>query len=168
MYTETLLICLFAAFTVIIPASAEKKYNNQSELIDDMLDNMFQCMQELDMNPDVCSEMLMKDKNHNDKRYDSCKCLGPCTAKKMGTMNPETGKWNWARFKELSELIDNEMLKTEADILKKNCYDDVNTHCAAGYAFMKCALEHSPMAKDMVKNYLATKENAQNEDDATE
>lgn len=38
-------------------------------------------------------------------------------------MNPETGKWDWAKFNELSELIDNEMLKTETDILKKNCYD---------------------------------------------
>lgn len=30
--------------------SAEKKYNNQSELVDDMLDNVFTCMQELEVN----------------------------------------------------------------------------------------------------------------------
>lgn len=38
-------------------------------------------------------------------------------------MNPETGKWNWARLNELSNLIDNDMLKAETEILKKNCYD---------------------------------------------
>ncbi|XP_026805752.1 uncharacterized protein LOC113548865 [Rhopalosiphum maidis] len=168
MFTKTLLVCLFAAISVIIPVSAEKKYNNQSELIDDMLDNLFQCMQELDLNPDVCGELLVKDKNHDDKRYDNCKCLGPCVAKKMGTMNTETGKWNWAKFKQLSNLLDNEILKNEANILQKNCFDEVNTHCVAGYAFMKCALEHSPMAKDMVKNYLSTKENTPNEDEAGE
>jgi hypothetical protein len=35
----------------VFQVNAEKKYNNQSELIDDMLDNMFHCMQELDLNP---------------------------------------------------------------------------------------------------------------------
>jgi len=35
----------------VLQVSAEKKYNNQSELIDDMLDNVFTCMQELDVNP---------------------------------------------------------------------------------------------------------------------
>uniref|UniRef100_A0A2S2NHT6 Uncharacterized protein n=1 Tax=Schizaphis graminum TaxID=13262 RepID=A0A2S2NHT6_SCHGA len=168
MFTKTLLVCLFAAISVIIPVSAEKKYNNQSELIDDILDNLFQCMQELDLNPDVCGELLLKDKNHDDKRYDNCKCLGPCVAKKMGTMNTETGKWNWDKYKQLTTLLENEMLKNEADILQQHCFDEVNTHCAAGYAFMKCALEHSPMVKDTVKNFLSTKENTSNEDEAGE
>ncbi|KAL4119100.1 hypothetical protein QTP88_011958 [Uroleucon formosanum] len=88
-----------------------------------MLDNVFACIQELDVNHDVCGELLLKDKDHNDKKYDSCKCLGPCVAKKMGTMNTDTGKWNWARFKELSELMENELLKQESKILQEHCID---------------------------------------------
>jgi len=34
----------------VFQVSAEKKYNNQSELVDDMLDNVFTCMQELEVN----------------------------------------------------------------------------------------------------------------------
>jgi len=35
----------------VFQVNAEKKYSNQSELIDDMLDNVFTCMQQLDVNP---------------------------------------------------------------------------------------------------------------------
>jgi len=35
----------------VFQVNAEKKYNNQSELIDDMLDNVFTCMHELDVKP---------------------------------------------------------------------------------------------------------------------
>ncbi|XP_025196515.1 uncharacterized protein LOC112595492 [Melanaphis sacchari] len=164
MFTGTLLVCLFAAVSVIIPVSAEKKYNNQSELMDDTIDKMFECMQELDINPDVCGELVLKNKNHNDKRYDNCKCIGPCVGKKMGTMDSVTGKWNWAKLEELSTLLENETLKNEAKLLHKHCFDEVNTHCVAGYAIMKCIMEHSEMAKDMIKNYLATRDDAQNED----
>jgi hypothetical protein len=31
-------------------ANPERKYNNQSEVMDDMLDNIFICMQELEVN----------------------------------------------------------------------------------------------------------------------
>ncbi|KAL5244078.1 hypothetical protein ACI65C_011488 [Semiaphis heraclei] len=114
----------------------------------------------------VCGELLLKNKDHNDKKYDNCKCLGPCVAKKMGTMDSDTGKWNWARFKELSELMDNEMLRNESTIMQTHCMDEVNTHCTAGYVLMKCVLQNSPMAQDMVKNYLSTQEITPNKDEA--
>lgn len=38
-------------------------------------------------------------------------------------MNVDTGKWNWARFKEISNLFDNEMLKKEAKIMETTCLD---------------------------------------------
>nr|APB03435.1 odorant-binding protein 14 [Sitobion avenae] len=162
MFTKILLICLLAAISVIT-VNAEKKYNNQSELIDDMLDNMFTCMHELDVKPDVCGELLLKDKDHSDKKYDNCKCLGPCVAKRMGTMNKDTGKWNWARFKELAELMENNLLRNETNLMQTHCMDEVNTHCTAGYVFMKCVLQNSPMAQDMVKNYLSARENTPDE-----
>lgn len=40
--------------------SAEKKYHNQSELIDDMLENMFTCMQELNLNPGKNTSLFNK------------------------------------------------------------------------------------------------------------
>ncbi|XP_015372996.1 PREDICTED: uncharacterized protein LOC107168189 [Diuraphis noxia] len=166
MFTKVLLICLLTA-TSVITESVAKKYNNQNEIINDMFDNMYTCMQELDINTDVCGELLLKDKDHNDKKYDNCKCFGPCVAKKMGTMNSDTGKWNWARFKELSELMNNEMLKNESIILQTHCMDEVNTHCTAGHVLMKCVLENSPMAQDIVKNYLSVKEYMPNEEEAT-
>ncbi|XP_025424267.1 uncharacterized protein LOC112693423 [Sipha flava] len=162
-----LIICFLASLS-IVTANPERKYNNQSEVMDDMLDNIFICMQELEVNIDICSELLMKDKDHSDKKYNGCKCFGPCVAKKMGTMNVDSGKWNWTRFKELSILFDNEMLKKETKIMEMACLDEVNTHCEAGYAMMKCVLENSPMAKDMAKNYLAARESLNNGDSITE
>lgn len=38
-------------------------------------------------------------------------------------MNPDTGKWNLDRFKELSALMENEVLKNEAEIMEKECRD---------------------------------------------
>lgn len=38
-------------------------------------------------------------------------------------MNTDTGKWNWARFKELSELMESELLKKESKILQEHCID---------------------------------------------
>lgn len=35
----------------IFQANAEKKYTNQSEVMDDMMDYVFTCMQELEVNP---------------------------------------------------------------------------------------------------------------------
>lgn len=40
-------------------------------------------------------------------------------------MNSETGKWNEAKFKELSTLMENEILKQEADIIYTHCKDGV-------------------------------------------
>jgi hypothetical protein len=38
-------------------------------------------------------------------------------------MNVDSGKWNWTRFKELSILFDNEMLKKETKIMEMACLD---------------------------------------------
>jgi len=38
-------------------------------------------------------------------------------------MNSETGKWNWAKFKDFSNLMENDMLKEEATIMHKACFD---------------------------------------------
>lgn len=38
-------------------------------------------------------------------------------------MDKDTGKWNLVRFKELSGLMENDMLKNEAKIIETACYD---------------------------------------------
>lgn len=38
-------------------------------------------------------------------------------------MDPVTGKWNWAKFKEYSDLMENEALKSEAESMHKHCHD---------------------------------------------
>lgn len=38
-------------------------------------------------------------------------------------MNVVTGKWNFDRFKELSALMENDVLKQEAEIMEKECRD---------------------------------------------
>ncbi|VVC26169.1 Hypothetical protein CINCED_3A023337 [Cinara cedri] len=103
----------------------------------------------------------MKNKDHSDKKYDNCKCFGPCIAKEIGTMDPETGKWNWAKLKEMSNLLTDQTLINEAKNMEAHCFDETNTHCEAGYAMLKCALENSQMTKDMVKSYVATKEESE-------
>lgn len=38
-------------------------------------------------------------------------------------MDKVTGKWVWTKFDELTKLMENESLKSEAEILQKHCYD---------------------------------------------
>lgn len=38
-------------------------------------------------------------------------------------MNQDTGKWNWTRFRELSALMENDVLKDEAKIIDSACND---------------------------------------------
>lgn len=38
-------------------------------------------------------------------------------------MNIDTGKWNWARFKELAKLMENDMLINESNIMQAHCID---------------------------------------------
>lgn len=40
-------------------------------------------------------------------------------------MNPDTGKWNEARFNELANLMENESLKEESNIIRTYCRDGV-------------------------------------------
>ncbi|XP_050542823.1 uncharacterized protein LOC126906318 [Daktulosphaira vitifoliae] len=129
-------------------------YHNQSQLMDATISNMFSCLTELNINPDVCKDMLKKGADPTDKKFDSCKCIGPCVGQKMGTMNKKTGHWNITRFIELEKLIDNEVLMKEAKLIETHCQDDVNTFCDAGFVLANCILEHSAMAKEMLQNYM--------------
>lgn len=38
-------------------------------------------------------------------------------------MNQDTGKWNWTRYRELSALMENDVLKDEAKIIDSACND---------------------------------------------
>lgn len=38
-------------------------------------------------------------------------------------MNRDTGKWDWDRIKELSDLMENDLMKNEAKIINSACYD---------------------------------------------
>lgn len=38
-------------------------------------------------------------------------------------MDKVSGKWIWTKFNEYTKLMENEALKTEADILQKHCFD---------------------------------------------
>lgn len=38
-------------------------------------------------------------------------------------MNRDTGKWNWDKFKELTALLDNDVLINEAKTINSACHD---------------------------------------------
>lgn len=38
-------------------------------------------------------------------------------------MNSDTGKWNWNKIKEFADLMENDLLKSEATIIQKSCFD---------------------------------------------
>jgi len=52
-----------------------------------------------------------------------CYCSSIELFRLLFQMNKDTGKWNWARFKELSDLMENELLMNESKILQTHCID---------------------------------------------
>ncbi|XP_050423068.1 uncharacterized protein LOC126834898 [Adelges cooleyi] len=152
-----LLLSCFVGCSVL-SVNAYDTYYNQSQVMDASINYMFTCLSELQINPDVCKEMLNKNTDKDDKKFDGCKCLGPCVGKKMGTMNAETGKWDLERFKTLTDLLESGALKDEAKKIEECVKDEVNTHCNAGYPMVLCIMKHSSMAKEMLQNYMDSNE----------
>ncbi|CAH1725719.1 unnamed protein product [Aphis gossypii] len=147
-------ICL----VLIVLTYAEVRITNHKELMNVGLNGFLNCVSELNLNIETCGDLLDDKSNTSDIKYDGCKCVVPCIAKAIGTMNVNDGKWNEKRYLELTEMIEVPEWRQEAEVIGKNCRDRVNTHCSAGFPLFQCALKHSKMLQDIAKNYMIQKQ----------
>lgn len=69
-YIPSIIICLKKH--LVFQVSADKKYNNESELIDGVLDNVMACMQELNVNPGNIMVLFIRFKKYFRKLYLYC------------------------------------------------------------------------------------------------
>ncbi|XP_025196536.1 uncharacterized protein LOC112595504 [Melanaphis sacchari] len=137
---------------------AEVRITNQKELMDVGFNSALNCISQLDINIDTCSELLDDTFNSSDIKYDRCKCFIPCVSKLIGTMDVSEGKWDEKRYKEITALIEIPEWKQEAEVIGKYCKDNINTHCSAGFRLIQCALKHSTMLQNIAKNYMIQKQ----------
>ncbi|XP_060854766.1 uncharacterized protein LOC132932413 [Rhopalosiphum padi] len=137
---------------------AEVRITNHKELMDEGFNGFLTCVSQLGLSIETCGDLLDDKFNSNDTKYDGCKCLLPCIAKIIGTMNVSDGKWNEKRYWEITALVEVPEWKQEAEIIGKNCGDSVNTHCSAGFPLFQCALKHSKMLQNISKNFMLQKQ----------
>nr|ALS31061.1 odorant-binding protein [Phenacoccus solenopsis] len=126
--------------------------NGESKLMSIMIENLMDCMAQAPENfsLDVCQEMLRDGNDNSLVKYDSCKCLGACTSKKLGIMDAN-GIGVKSKVEEYIAQLDNEVWRNEAIKILKKCADTPGKNCDLSYNFMVCTMENSSLVRDFVK-----------------
>ncbi|XP_065209791.1 uncharacterized protein LOC135838132 [Planococcus citri] len=124
----------------------------ENKLMATMVENFMDCMSQAPENfsLDVCQEMVREGNDNTQAKYDSCKCLGACTSKKLGIMD-ENGAGVRSKFEEYITQLDNETWQKEAKHILDKCSNTPGKNCELSYNFMVCTMQNSQMVRDFVK-----------------
>ncbi|XP_050056454.1 uncharacterized protein LOC126549949 isoform X3 [Aphis gossypii] len=121
-------ICL----VLIVLTYAEVRITNHKELMNVGLNGFLNCVSELNLNIETCGDLLDDKSNTSDIKYDGCKCVVPCIAKAIGTMNVNDGvnthcsagfplfQCALKHSKMLQDVAKNYMIQKQADIEAMN------------------------------------------------
>nr|WBW64298.1 OBP3 [Frankliniella intonsa] len=132
-------------------AQADKK----KELMPRYIKYALECAKELNAEVGVCKEMMKEGNDNSAEKYQPCKCVIACVAKKAKVMT-DGGDANVDAFTAAVDEFEIKEWSDEWQRVKPLCEPEVKgkKDCVLGYDFFTCGYEKSEIFRDVIKKFM--------------
>ncbi|XP_014249096.1 uncharacterized protein LOC106666419 [Cimex lectularius] len=147
--------------TLVILASiayhALAEMNPDQDLINKGLKFTAECMSKSAIKYDQCLEMFKDGIDLTDKKYDGCKCVINCVAKKFHVITKD-GSYDLPGIEGYIQNLKTPAWKEEAKRVFPLCKDETSgaNGCEAGFNLFSCAMRNSDKAKSLTMKLVKT------------
>ena len=142
-----------------LAASGALAEDNRDKVIPEYMAAAMDCVKDYEMDFSVCKEMMKDGVDLSQAKYEPCKCVPACIAKKRKIMT-EAGDYDLDAFDKAIAEMGYEPWIEEYKRVIPVCKDSFKgkKNCDAAAAFAVCGWKNSKMLRDTVGQYMGSSE----------